>query len=175
MEYPSAMRIVLLAATLVSLGCDRTSASAAGDISKTIVVYDNQSIDPNTAIWNPTGIPVDGFRHANVFVEFEQKAANEPPLSVGVGFGPWANGRAGTRNLYDFSGGARTAPQTALIDSAALRPTWISGAGIETWHGEQGIASYAIRTPIIGPYMWVYPLNNDNKPRRFTIVVYLTR
>ena len=139
--------------------------------SRVVVAYDSASIGPNAATWNPQGIDVDGYRHANVFVEFEQREAQEEPLEVGVGFGPYQNGRVGTRNYFDFTGPGGG----SQAESSRKPPTWISGSGRETWHGEQGISSYLVRVPVMGPFMWVYPQNNHAQARRFTIVVYLTK
>lgn len=169
--------VVLFAGMLATGACDN-AADVPGrpeTASKTIVVYDNDTIPGNIAIWNPRGIFVDGFRHASVFVEFEQKTADEHPLSVGVGFAPMESGRLGTRNVYDFSNGSVTDSQSMSVDATMKQPTWISGSGAGTWHGEQGISSFVIRTSILGPYMWVYPLNDHSKTRRFSIAIYLTR
>ena len=166
-------RTVVIAIWLLVTACRAPTPvpSTEQPESRVVVVYDSASIDPNIAIWNPQGIDVDGFRHANVFVEFEQRALDEEPLEVGVGFGPWPNGRAGTRNYFDFTGPGGASQS----ESSGKPPTWISGSGLQTWHGEQGISSYLIRVPVMGPYMWVYPQNNHTQARKFTVVVYLTR
>ena len=162
---------ILLALLGIACTAQPPAQSAALPDSKVIVVYDSATIEPNIATWNPQGISVDGYRHANVFVEFEQRSFQEEPLEVGVGFGPYQDGKLGTRNYFDFTGPGG-APQS---ESSQKSPTWISGSGRDTWHGEQGISSFMIRVPVMGPFMWVYPQNNHSKARKFTIVVYLTR
>jgi len=142
--------------------------------SRTVVVYDNESIEGNRAIWKQEGIPVAGYRYANVFVEFEQKDPAEEPLSMGVGFAPWRNGRAGTRRYYNLEHDPCSGPAVPGQDQAR-QPIWISGNGRDCWHGEQGINSYAVRVPVLGPYMWVYPLNELGIPRHFTVAVYLSQ
>lgn len=166
-------RFVVMGLWLVVTACTAQNSPVPADQpeGRVVVVYDSATIDPNIAIWNPQGIDVDGYAHANVFVEFEQRGASDEPLQVGVGFGPWRDGRAGTRSVFDFTG-SEGVPQA---ESSRKLPTWISGSGRDTWHGEQGVSSYLIRVPVMGPYMWVYPQNNHTQARKFTIVVYLTK
>lgn len=162
-----------LSVLLATAGCATVSRPVSCLAARTIVVYDDETIPGHRGVWKPEGIEVEGYTYATVFVEHEQHAFSEEPLEVGVGFAPWRDGRAGARSFYDFEterepGDSELRPRESPLE-------WISGSGRIGWHGHpHDIASFGIRVPVLGPYMWVYPLNNHSEPRRFTIVVYLT-
>jgi hypothetical protein len=158
---------------LATVGCATVDRHPSRLAAKTIVVYDDETIPAHRGVWNRHGIKVEGYSYATVFVEHEQHATAEAPLDVGVGFAPWRDGRAGARSFYDFeTERIRGEGETGLRDSPL---EWISGSGRIGWHGHpHDITSFGIRVPVLGPYMWVYPLNGHSEPRRFTIVVYLT-
>jgi hypothetical protein len=65
--------------------------------TKTISIYTEDNIPANTGISTGTYTSVDGYRYVNIVVEFEQKTANEEPVSLGVTFAHGQNGKMGSR------------------------------------------------------------------------------
>ena len=163
---------LFLVLSVVAAGCGTAVREAPCLSPKTVVVYDNEIIPANRAIWKPEGIPVEGYSYATVFVEHEQHRSDEAPLEVGIGFAPWADGRAGARAYYDFETERRVGEEAPPRLRQPLES--IRASGREGWHGSpHNKTSFGLRVPVLGPFMWVYPLNRYAEPRRFTIAVYL--
>lgn len=134
--------------------------------SKTVTVYDDAPIGADTGISTGSCLDVDGWRYANVFVEFEQHGPDEKPLSLGVVFAPDAGGKRGSRRYFNF--------EENFPGEANPRMITLSGKG--SWHGSpHDKSSYVARLPVMGPYLQVFPYNHHSAPRNFTVVIYLTR
>jgi len=134
--------------------------------SRTIIVYDGHEIPAHCGISAGQYLRADGYRFANVFVEFEQHSADEKPLDLGVVFAPDPHGRFGARRYFTFEGN---------VDGAA-KPQMITLSGERCWHGApHDKSSFVARLPVLGPYLQVFPYNHHSSPRRFSVVIYLTR
>lgn len=130
-----------------------------------VTIYKNHTIAANTGISTGTYTAVDGYRYANVAVEFEQTAANEEPVSLGVVFAHDAGGSMGSRRYFNFGENF----------SGSADPQMITISGEGSWHGHpHDKSSYTARLPIMGPYIQVFPFNHHDQPRNVSVVIYLT-
>lgn len=137
-----------------------------GSISETITIYDNARIPAGIGISTGRYTKVDGYRYVNIAVEFEQKAPDEAPLSLGVVFAHDENGRMGSRRYFTFEENF----------TGAANPQMITVSGKDCWSGHPHDTSrYLARFPIMGPYIQVFPFNYHGEPRKFSVVLYLTR
>lgn len=97
---------------------------------------------------------VDGYRHINIFVQFTQAAADEPPVDLGVMFAFDANGKMGARRYVNLEQNLSGPQSTNFIE--------VSGQG--SWHGSQwNISSYMARFPVMGPFIEVFVYNRAAK------------
>lgn len=152
--------MVLLTAFLQ--GCSSVPTTAK---TKTIAIYDNDTIPANVGISTGLYTKVDGYRYVNIVVEFEQKSAGERPVSLGVIFAHSVNGKLGARRYFTFDENF-----TAPAD-----PQMITLSGNNSWHGHpHDKSSYIARIPIMGPYLQVFPFNHHDQPRKFSVVLYLS-
>ena len=85
------------------LSCTEPSSRSEHNksFSKIIPIYENTQIPGNTGI-SEGFVEVDGYRYVNIVVEYEQKAAEEAPLSLGVVFAHDAKGKLGSRRYFTF-------------------------------------------------------------------------
>jgi len=133
--------------------------------TKTVTIYSDRSIPANTGISTGVYTSVDGYRYANITVEFEQNTANEEPVSLGVVFAHSQNGQLGSRRYFNFEQNF----------SAAADPQMITLSGKNSWHGaQQKKSSYTARLPIMGPFIQVFPFNHHSEARTVSVLVYLT-
>jgi len=154
---------ILILFILTIQGCHATKCCDVR--TKTIVIYEDSNIPANIGISTGMYTEVDGYRYVNVTVQFEQKTANENPLSLGVVFAHSQNGKWGSRRYFTFDENF-----TGVAD-----PQMITLTGSGSWHGsQQKISSYTARLPIMGPYMQVFPFNKHNEARIFSTVLYLS-
>jgi len=134
--------------------------------SSTVVIYENESIPANTGISTGVYTNVDGYRYVNVVVEFEQNAAGEAPVSLGVVFAHDSNGKWGARRYFNFEQNF-TAP---------VHPQMITLSGEKSWHGHpHNKSTYIARLPVMAPYMQVFPFNHHDSERQIDVVLYLTQ
>jgi hypothetical protein len=133
--------------------------------SKVITIYDNATIDANTGISTGQYTCCCRYRFVNVFVEFEQHAAQEQPVSLGVTFGFNKTGEMGSRRYFNFEQNF----------GAPAHPQMITLSGENCWHGTpHNRSSYIARLPVMGPYIQVFPFNHHDQQRQFSIKLYLT-
>jgi hypothetical protein len=133
--------------------------------TKVITFYNNATIPAGIGISSGTYTNVDGYRFINIFVEFEQNAAGENPVSLGVIFAFDASGTMGSRRYFNFEQNF-----TAPAD-----PQMITLSGANSWHGSpHNISTYTARLPVMGPYVQVFPFNQEAKDRKFSIRAYLS-
>jgi hypothetical protein len=133
--------------------------------TKVITFYNNAIIPAGIGISSGTYTRVDGYRFINIFVEFEQQAADEKPVSLGVIFAFDAGGTLGSRRYFNFEQNF-----TAPAD-----PQMITLSGANSWHGSpHNISTYTARLPVMGPYVQVFPFNQEGKARQFSIRAYLS-
>jgi hypothetical protein len=133
--------------------------------SKVITFYDNHTIPANVGISSGMYTKVDGYRHINIVVEFEQAADDEKPVSLGVVFAYSSDGKQGARRYFNFEQNYST----------PANPQMITLSGANSWHGSpHNRSSYMARFPVMGPYIQVFPFNHEGKDRKITIKAYLT-
>jgi hypothetical protein len=112
----------------------------------------------------PPYTSVDGYRYINIYVQFPQAAANEPPVDLGVIFGFDANGALGARRYVNLEQNASGPQSTNFIE--------VSGQG--SWHGNpQNISSYMARFPVMGPFVEVFVYNRAAIKRTVSVWAYL--
>jgi hypothetical protein len=132
--------------------------------SKTLKFYTDHVIPAGIGISPGTYSNVDGYRFINIFVQFQQDAANEKPVNLGVIFSFSSLGEMGSRRYVNLCENLPAQQAINFID--------VSGAG--SWHGDPKISSYTVRLPVMGPYVNVYPFNKEPKERKISIWAYLT-
>jgi hypothetical protein len=133
--------------------------------TKVITFYDNHTIPANIGISSGVYTKVDGYRYINIVVEFEQGADDEKPVSLGVVFAFSSDGKQGSRRYFNFEENF----------SGSANPQMITLSGANSWHGSpHNRSSYTARLPVMGPYIQVFPFNNEGKDRKITIRAYLT-
>ena len=141
------------------IGCGCLAAT------KVIPFYEGASIPANIGISSGTYTNVDGYRYINIFVEFEQNGPSEEPLSLGVAFAFDAAGKLGSRRYFNFEENF----------SGTANPQMITLSGAGSWSGSpHNVSKYTARLPVMGPYVQVFPFNHFAKPRKFSIVAYLS-
>ena len=144
-------------------GCATTNCCKVK--TKTVVIYENHSIPANMGISTGVYTEVDGYRYANIVVEFEQKTASEEPVSLGVIFAHSQNGKWSSRRYFTFNENF----------SGPANPQMITVTGEASWHGHpHDKSSYTARLPIMGPFLQVFPFNHNKDARKISIVLHLT-
>lgn len=133
--------------------------------TKVITFYDNHTIPAGIGISTGVYTNVDGYRFINIFVEFEQLAAGEKPVSLGVMFAFGSGGQQGSRRYFNFEQNF----------TGTANPQMITLSGEGSWHGApHNKSSYTARLPVMGPYVQVFPFNHEAKDRKITIKAYLS-
>ena len=156
-----AVAVAVLLAVLLQ-GCTSVPTTAK---TETVAIYDNHTIPENIGISTGTYTKVDGYRYVNIVVEFEQKTADERPVSLGVVFAHSVNGKLGARRYFNFEENF-----TSPAD-----PQMITLSGKNSWHGHpHDKSAYIVRLPIMGPYVQVFPFNHHDQPRKISVVLYLS-
>jgi len=124
----------------------------------------DKEIPANVGISMPPYTEVDGYRHVNIYVRFDQKEFDEEPVDLGVIFAFDGDGEMGARRYVNLEENL-AGPQTTNFIS-------VSGSG--AWHGSQwGISSYLARFPVMGPYLQVFVYNRADRPRKVSVWAYL--
>ena len=144
-------------------GCNGTNCCPVK--TKTIHIYENHTINANMGISTGTYTNVDGFRYVNIVCIFSQKNIDEEPVSLGVKFSLDERGKLSSRRYFTFEENFE----------APADPQMITCTGAGSFHGtQQGISSYIIRLPIMGPYIQVFPFNHHDSARTINVSMYLT-
>lgn len=132
--------------------------------TRVIKFLSDHELPPSVGISLPPYTKIDGYRHINIFVRFNQTAADEAPVDLGVIFAFDARGTMGARryvNLEENLGGPQN---TNFIE--------VSGRG--SWHGSpHNTSSYVARFPVMGPYIEVFVYNRAPVKRKVTVLGYL--
>jgi hypothetical protein len=132
--------------------------------TKVVKFMTDHEVGANVGISLPPYTEVEGYRHINIFVQFTQKAANEPPVDLGVVFAFDAAGAMGARRYVNLEANLPATQPVNFID--------VSGAG--TWHGSpHNISSYITRLPVMGPFVEVFVYNRAAFARRVSVWAYL--
>jgi hypothetical protein len=132
--------------------------------TKVVKFMTDHEIPANVGISLPPYSEVDGYRHMNIFVRFSQEKADERPVDLGVIFAFDASGTMGARRFVNLEANVPAQQQVNSID--------VSGAG--TWHGSpHNISSYAVRLPVMGPFVEVFVYNRAPLVRKVSVWAYL--
>ena len=133
--------------------------------TKVIKFLNEKEVPPNVGISVPPYSQIDGYRHINIFVQFNQKGAAEPPVDLGVIFAFDSKGTMGARHYVTFEENPSGSPQgTQMIT--------VSGAG--SWHGSpHNISRYLARFPVMGPFVEVFVYNQASTKRTVSVWGYL--
>ena len=132
--------------------------------TKVIKFYTDKEIPANTGISQPPYNSVDGYRYINIFVTFTQETANEQPVDLGVIFAFDEQGTMRARRYVNLEANVAAQQPVNMIN--------VSGAG--TWHGSpHNLSSYAVRLPVMGPFVEVFPFNRGTTPRKINVWAYL--
>ncbi len=124
----------------------------------------DHEVPPNIGISLPPYTSIDGFRYINVFVQFTQATAAEPPVDLGVVFAFDAGGSMGARRYANLDQNLSGPQSTNFIE--------VSGQG--SWHGSpHNISSYVARFPVMGPFIQVFVYNRAATTRKVTVWGYL--
>ncbi len=132
--------------------------------TKIVKFMTDHELPSSVGISLPPYTKIDGYRHINIFVRFSQKAADEPPVDLGVIFAFDAGGTMGARRYVNLEENLSGPQSTNFIE--------VSGQG--SWHGSQwNISSYLARFPVMGPFIQVFVYNRAPIKRTVTVWGYL--
>jgi hypothetical protein len=124
----------------------------------------NQDVASSTGVSLPPYTSVDGYRYINLFVQFTQAAADEPPVDLGAVFAFDASGNLGARRYVNLDQNLSGPQSTNFIE--------VSGQG--SWHGSPpNLSSYLARLPVMGPFIEVFVYNRAAVQRKVTVWGYL--
>lgn len=132
--------------------------------TKVIRFMTDQEVPPSVGISLPPYTGIDGYRHLNLFVRFDQKKADEPPVDLGVVFALDARGNMGARRYVNLEENLAGPQSTNFVE--------ISGQG--SWHGSpHDISTYVARFPVMGPFVEVFVYNRASIKRKVSVWGYL--
>jgi len=107
---------------------------------------------------------INGYRYINIFVQFNQFAADEPPVDLGVMFAFDSGGTLGARRYVNLEQNLSGPQSTNFIE--------VSGRG--SWHGSpHNISTYLARFPVMGPFIEVFVYNRATINRKVSVWGYL--
>jgi len=132
--------------------------------TKVVKLMTDREVPANIGISLPPYCEVDGYRHINIFVQFTQQRPDEPPVDLGVIFAFDAGGTMGARWYVNLEANVPGPQRLNFIE--------VSGAG--TWHGSpHNISTYAVRLPVMGPFVEVFVYNRAPIARKVSVWAYL--
>jgi hypothetical protein len=132
--------------------------------TKVIQFLTDRELPPSVGISVPPYTEIDGFRHINLFVRFNQEAADEEPVDLGVIFAFDTKGTMGARRYVNLEENLSGPQSTNFIS--------VSGQG--TWHGSpHNISTYLARFPVMGPFVEVFVYNRAAIKRKVSVWGYL--
>ena len=126
-------------------------------------IMTGQAVAANTSLSTGPYHKIDGYRHVNVFVEFDQRDANESPVNLGVLFAFDAAGTFCTRCYANLEPDVPSPQPVNFIE--------VSGAG--SWQGAQwNLSRYVARFPVMGPFFQVFVDNPSAVEHKVTVWAY---
>jgi hypothetical protein len=132
--------------------------------TKVVKFMTNHEVPPSVGISLPPYTDIDGYRYINIYVQFDQTTATEPPVDLGVVFGFDGTGAMGARRYVNLEANVSGPQSTNFIE--------VSGQG--SWHGSpQNISSYVARFPVMGPFVEVFVYNRAPIKRTVSVWAYL--
>lgn len=124
----------------------------------------DRELPPSVGISVPPYTEIDGFRYINLFVRFNQEAADEEPVDLGVIFAFDTKGTMGARRYVNLEENLSGPQSTNFIS--------VSGQG--SWHGSpHNISTYLARFPVMGPFVEVFVYNRAPVKRKVSVWGYL--
>lgn len=124
----------------------------------------DHEVPPDIGISIPPYQGIDGYRFINIFVQFSQQAANEPPVDLGVVFAFDKSGKLGARRYANLEANVPGPQSTNFIE--------VSGS--DSWSGSPyNVSSYVVRFPVMGPFVQVFVYNRAPIKRVVTAWGYL--
>lgn len=124
----------------------------------------DKEVPPSVGISIPGYKSVDGYRHINIFVRFNQEKPDEAPVDLGVLFAFDTKGTMGARRYVNLEENVPGPQATNFIE--------VSGSG--SWHGApHNTSSYVARLPVMGPFAWVVVYNRAPIQRVVSVWGYL--
>jgi hypothetical protein len=124
----------------------------------------DHQVPASVGISLPPYTGIEGYRFINIFVQFNQNAANELPVDLGLVFAFDANGVMGARRYVNLEANLPGPQSTNFIE--------VSGSG--SWHGSpQNISSYMARIPVMAPFVQVFVYNRAPIARKVSVWGYL--
>lgn len=139
-------------------------APCTNPCTTTLKFLTDHAVPPNVGISVPPYKKTDGYRHVNVFVEFDQADANEAPVDLGVVFAFDQSGAMGARRYANLEENLSGPQSTHFIE--------VSGGN--SWHGSpHNVSRYIARFPVMGPYLQVFVYNRAPRERKVNVWAYL--
>ena len=124
----------------------------------------DHELPPSAGISIPPYTDINGYRYINIFVQFNQIAADEPPVDLGVMFAFDADGMLSARRYVNLEQNVSGPQSTNFIE--------VSGRG--GWHGSPyNRSSYLARFPVMGPFIEVFVYNRAAIKRKVSVWGYL--
>lgn len=124
----------------------------------------DHEVPPSVGISLPPYTDINGYRYINIFVQFSQAAADEPPVDLGVIFAFDATGTLGARRYVNLEQNVSGPQSTNFIE--------VSGRG--SWHGSpHNKSTYLARFPVMGPFIEVFVYNRAAITRKVSVWGYL--
>ncbi len=143
---------------------DSRECAPVSACTRVIKFLTDHPVPASIGISVPPYTEIDGYRHLNVFVEFDQQKPDEAPVDLGVIFAFDSVGDKGARHYVTLEENVPSPQSTQIIT--------VSGAG--TWHGSpHNRSSYVARFPVIGPFVEVFVYNQAPHSRRVSVWGYL--
>jgi hypothetical protein len=96
----------------------------------------DKDVPPSVGISIPGYKPVDGYRHINIFVRFNQEKPDEAPVDLGVLFAFDTKGTMSARRYVNLEENVPGPQNTNFIE--------VSGSG--SWHTTSAATSHAFRS-----------------------------
>lgn len=142
----------------------RTPGPCNPACTKIVKFMTDRELPPSVGTSLPPYTNIDGYRHINIFVQFTQAAADEPPVDLGVVFAFDAKGTMGARRYVNLDQNLSAPQSTNFIE--------VSGQG--SWHGSpHNISSYLARFAVMGPFVEVFVYNRAPIKRTVSVWGYL--
>ena len=127
-----------------------------------VVKFKTVEAPPSAGFALPPYTEIDGYRHINILVRFDQEEADEPPVDLGVMFG-FDDGTMAARCYVNLEANVSSPQGTQFIE--------VSGRG--SWQSQLKASSYIARFPVMGPFVQVFLYNRASKKRKINVWAYL--
>jgi|SRR3977135_3782579 len=132
--------------------------------TKIVKFTTDHEIAPSSSIGLMPRIEIKGYRHINIFVQFNQLALDEAPVDLSLIFGFDTKGTMAARRYLILGSNASGSQDASFIE--------VSGSG--SWQGApHNISSYLVRLPVMGPFVEAVLHNRAPIERTVSVWAYL--